>query len=97
MTPYFREQLSPTSVGDYFVVPHAFEGHVLENGIGLMTLKKPIMGGNEKVQIVLMISLDANAQGLCKSVFIELAEIIKDTGAISKILNADKLSSIQLK
>ncbi|WP_055669104.1 BglG family transcription antiterminator [Desnuesiella massiliensis] len=92
-----REQLAPTSVGDYFAVPHAFEGHVLKKGIGLMTLKKPIMWGNEKVQIVLMLSLDARAQNLFKSVFSELAEITKDTEAIAKILGADKLSNIQLK
>lgn len=92
-----REQLSPTSVGDYFAVPHAFEGHVLKSGIGLMTLKKPIMWGNEKVQIVLMLSLDAKSQDLFKSVFTELAEITKDTAAISKILSADRLSNIQLK
>ena len=92
-----REQLSPTSVGDYFAVPHAFEGHVLKKGIGLMTLKKPIMWGNEKVQIVLMLSLDARSQDLFKSVFSELADLTKDTTAISKILSADKLSNIKLK
>lgn len=89
-----REQLSPTSVGDYFAVPHAFEGHILKKGIGLITLKKPIIWGNEKVQIVLMLSLDARAQDLFKSVFTELAEITKDTEAIARILNADKLSNI---
>lgn len=92
-----REQLSPTSIGDCFAVPHAFEGHVLRNGIGLMTLKKPIMWGNEKVQIVFMLSLDASAQNLFKSVFTELAEITKDSVAISKILSADRLGSILLK
>lgn len=92
-----REQLSPTSIGDCFAVPHAFEGHVLRNGIGLMTLKKPIVWGNEKVQIVLMLSLDASAQNLFKSVFTEFAEITKDRAVISKILSADRLGSIQLK
>lgn len=90
-----RERLASTSVGDYFAVPHAFQGHVLKKGIGLMTLKKPIMWGNEKVQIVLMLSLEAGEQDLFKSVFSELADITKDTGAIAKILSADKLSNIQ--
>lgn len=92
-----REELAPTSIGDCFAVPHAFEGHVLKKGIGLMTLKKPIMWGNEKVQIVLMLALDARAQDLFKGVFSELADITKDTEAITKILSADKLSNIQLK
>ncbi|GLC29577.1 BglG family transcription antiterminator [Clostridium omnivorum] len=92
-----RERLAPTSIGDNFAVPHAFEGHVLKKGIGLMTLKKPIMWGNEKVQIVLMLSLDAKSQDLFKSVFTELADITKDTEAIAKILSADKLSNIKLK
>lgn len=91
-----REQLSSTSVGDYFAIPHAFEGHILKSGIGLMTLKKPIMWGNEKVQIIFMLSLDARSQNLFKSVFTELTEITKDTEAISKILSADKFDNIQL-
>lgn len=91
-----REQLAATSVGDYFAVPHAYEGHVLKRGIGLMTLKKPILWGNEKVQIVLMLSLGASDQESFKSVFSELAEITKDTAAIAQILNADKLCDIQL-
>lgn len=90
-----REHLAPTSIGDTFAIPHAFEGHVLKTGIGLMTLKKPIMWGNEKVQIVLMLSIDVRAWETFKSVFGELADITKDSAAIERFLNAEKLSEIK--
>lgn len=91
-----REKLAATSVGNYFAIPHAYEGHVLKMGIGLMTLKKPIMWGNEKVQIILMLSLDVRAKDLFKDIFNDITEITKDKEAIEKILNADKLSNINL-
>ncbi len=92
-----REELSATSIGDSIAVPHAFEGHVRKIGIGLLTLKKPIQWGNEKVQIILMLALDARAQEQFKRVFTDLAELTKDTSCLAKILNAEKLSDMIVK
>lgn len=89
-----REELSATSIGDSIAVPHAFEGYVKKIGIGLLTLKKPIQWGNEKVQIILMLALDARAQEQFKKVFTDLAELTKDTSYLTKIINAERLSDI---
>lgn len=89
-----REQLAPTSIGGIFAIPHSFKGHVLKQGIGLMTLKKPIPWGNEKVQIILMISLDPEAQDSFKEIFSELAELTKDYTSIEKILEASHFKQV---
>lgn len=91
-----REQLAPTSIGGSFAIPHSFKGHVLKQGIGLMTLKKPIDWGNEKVQIILMISLDPELQDSFKEIFSELAELTKDYASIEKILEADTFKKVVL-
>lgn len=90
-----REQLSSTSIGDNFAVPHAFEGHVKKLGIGMMTLKKPIQWADDKVQIVFMLSLNANSQDIFREVFSELTDITKNKEMIEQILLADKFSDIE--
>lgn len=89
-----REKLAPTSIGDTFAIPHPFEGHVKKQGIGLMTLKRPIIWGEEKVQIVCMLSVDVKFKESFKVIFDELANITKDTEAVELILNADRFSDI---
>lgn len=89
-----RENLAPTSIGDTFAIPHSFEGHIKKQGIGLMTLKRPIMWGEEKVQIICMLSIDVKLKESFRVIFNELANITKDTAAVEQILNADKFSDI---
>ncbi|MEG0365729.1 MAG: PTS sugar transporter subunit IIA [Coprobacillus sp.] len=89
-----REQLAPTSIGGNFAIPHSFKGHVLKPGIALMTLKKPITWGNEKVQIILMISLDPESQESFKEIFSELADITKDYALIDQLLDANSYKDI---
>ncbi len=83
-----RENLAPTSIGDGFAIPHSFRGHILKPGIGFMTLKKPILWGEEKVQIILMIALDPDDKDSFRVIFGQLAELTKDTEKIQKILDA---------
>lgn len=92
-----REELAPTSIGDKFAVPHAFEGYVLKTGVGLMTLKKPIVWGNEKVQIIMMLSIDIREQEQFREIFSELAAITKNKWAIEQILNAERISDIKIR
>lgn len=89
-----REELAPTSIGGHFAIPHSFKGHVLKPGIALMTLKKPIPWGSEKVQIVLMISLDPESQDSFKEIFSELADITKDYPLIDQLLDAKSYKDI---
>lgn len=89
-----REELAPTSIGGNFAIPHSFKGHVLKQGIGLMTLKKPILWGSEKVQIILMISLDPESQDSFKEIFSELADLTKEYGIIEQLLEANSYKEV---
>ena len=82
-----RENLAPTSIGDGFAIPHSFRGHILKPGIAFMTLKKPIVWGEEKVQMILMIALDPDDKDSFRVIFSQLAELTKDTTKIQKILS----------
>lgn len=92
---FVRENLAATSIGCTFAIPHAYEGHVLKQGIGLMTLKHPILwGGEEKVQIILMLSVDAKLNESFKVIFGELANLTKDMLAVDRILKAERFGDI---
>lgn len=92
---FVRENLSPTAIGSLFAIPHAFGGHVKKQGIGLMTLKHPVPWGNsEKVQIIMMLSIDTKLNQQFKSIFSDLAELTKDTDAVSRLLKAEKFSDV---
>ncbi len=92
---FVRENLSPTAIGNTFAIPHAFGGHVKKQGIGLMTLKHPISWGNEeKVQIVMMLSIDTKLNDQFKEIFTDLANLTKNMDAVSRLLKAEKFSDI---
>lgn len=92
---FVRENLSPTAIGNTFAIPHAFDGHVKKQGIGLMTLKHPIPWGNgEKVQIIMMLSLDTKLNDQFKSIFTDLANLTKNIDAVSRLQKAKKFSDI---
>ncbi|MBU5437030.1 BglG family transcription antiterminator [Tissierella sp. MSJ-40] len=84
-----RENVSTTAIGSLLAIPHAFEGHVLKQGIGIMTLKKPIDWGDNKVQIILMLSIDGKTQNQFEELFTEVVNIAKQPALIKEILEVD--------
>ena len=89
-----RENLSETAVGNLIAIPHAFEGHIKKQGIGLMTLKKPVSWGEEKVQIIFMLSLDAASQAYIKEIFKDVLELTRDKKAVENMLKAKKYTEL---
>lgn len=83
-----RENLSNTAIGDGFAIPHSFAGHVVNEGIGLMVLKKPITWGKEKVRVVFMIALDPDGQDSLKDIFEEMTNITSDYAIIDKLFES---------
>ena len=89
-----RENLSETALGNLIAIPHAFEGHIKKQGIGIMTLKKPINWGDEKVQLIFLLSLDVNSKDYIKGIFGDVLELTKDKKAMEVILKARKFSEM---
>lgn len=59
-----------------------------------MTLKKPIVWGEETVQIILMLSANLLAQEKFHQIFSCLAELMEDSRTVSHILAANHLNDI---
>lgn len=91
-----REKLSDTSVGNLIAIPHAFEGHILKQGIGLLTLLRPIMWGNEKVQIVFMLALNASAENHFQEIFGEILELTRNLKDIEQVLKGKRYDQIEI-
>lgn len=91
-----REKLSETAVGSLVAIPHAFEGHIRKQGIGLLTLQKPILWGNEKVQIIFMLALSARTENNFQGIFGEVLEFTKDPKSIDQLLKTRKFSELEL-
>ena len=89
-----RENLSETALGNLIAIPHAFEGHIKKQGIGIMTLKKPINWGDEKVQLIFLLSLDVNSKDYIKGIFGDVLELTKDKKAMEVILKARRFSEM---
>lgn len=90
-----REKLSDTSMGSLIAIPHAFEGHILRQGIGLLTLKRPISWGKQQVQVVFMLALNTNTEiddfrKIFKAIY-NLTQNFKDVDRILKVESLGKL------
>lgn len=90
-----REKLSETAVGKLVAIPHAFEGHIRKQCIGLLTLQKPITWGTEKVQIVFLLGLESKSENNFRGIFEDILDMTKDMKAIEQILKARKYSEIE--
>lgn len=91
-----REELSSTFVGGIFAMPHAFDGHIQKQGIGLMTLKRPIFWEDEKVQIVFMLAIDSRSKKDFQGIFGEVSNMMEDPATLEKILKADRFSRLKI-
>lgn len=91
-----REKLSDTSIGNLIAIPHAFEGHILRQGIGLLTLQRPVLWGNEKVQIVFMLALNASTENHFQGIFGEILELTRNLKDIEHVLKARRFSEIEI-
>lgn len=92
-----REQLSPTAVGSLIAIPHAYKGHVIKQGICFIQLNKPIQWGEEKVQLVFLLSLDVSSQEKFMRLFEELlnlSESVKKVDLLIKAKNFREFSAI---
>lgn len=89
-----REKLSATSIGGVFALPHALAGDIKKQGIGLITLKKPVKWGNENVSIVLMLSIDVKNQNSFLELFSEVVDLMKTPKMIEGILSSEKFNEV---
>lgn len=91
-----REKLAPAVIGNLFAIPHAFEGHILRQGIGMITLRKPISWGEEKVQIIFMLAVDSKMQESFQGVFGEIVDLTSDIHAVEQLLRVENFKEFDI-
>lgn len=91
-----REEVSETAIGSRLAIPHAFEGHILRQGIGLLTLQKPIEWGRERVQIVFMLALEASGETDFQKIFGDILMLTQNTKDLEQLLKAKKYREISI-
>lgn len=90
-----REKFSETAVGGLIAIPHAFGDHIKKQGIGFMTFQKPVAWGSEKVQVVLMLALEANEENEFQEIFEEVLELTGNPKLVEQMLKTKKFSELQ--
>ncbi|MCX7694355.1 MAG: BglG family transcription antiterminator [Caloramator sp.] len=86
-----REKMTYTSIGNGVAIPHANPELVKKSKISLLTLKEPIIWGNEYVDVVLMISIAQNDLKEGKFIFKNLYNAIEERSFIEKIKTAKNI------
>ncbi len=91
-----REEVSETAVGNRLAIPHAFEGHILRQGIGLLTLQRPVEWGRERVQVVLMLALEASEKTDFQKIFEDVLLLTQNSKDLENLLRAKKYREINI-
>lgn len=80
-----REQISSTSYGNYYAIPHAIKREANENAIAVCSLKKPIYWGNHKVKIVFLLSFKSERDESFEALFEQLFYLLEKKDIIKKL------------
>lgn len=91
-----REEVSETAIGNRLAIPHAFEGHIIRQGIGLLTLQKPVEWGMERVQIVFMLALEASKETDFQKIFEDVLSLTQNGKDLEHLLRAKKFKEISI-
>ncbi|AKG74996.1 BglG family transcription antiterminator [Salinicoccus halodurans] len=82
-----REAVMPTSFGNLIAVPHPITPHSDETFLSFMTLKKPIVWGDYKVQLVCMLMVQKGSREDLQVIYDSLGSIIEDPDRVSELLS----------
>lgn len=83
-----RESISSTAVGNLIAIPHAYQGHIIKQGIGMLIAKKPFFWKEAKVQLVFLLGIDSRSSEQFTDIFTEIAELVDTIYVLEKVLKA---------
>lgn len=91
-----REKISDTYMSGFIAIPHAFEEHILKQGIGILTLKNPINWGEGQVRIIFMLALDMKTENeKIQKIFKAIYNLTRTPRDVEKMLRAEDLKSLK--
>ena len=77
-------------------IPHAFKGHVCRQGIGLLTLQRPVSWGNERVQVIFLLALEASKETDLQGVFKDILSLTQNAKDLESLLKVRKFGEINI-
>ena len=77
-------------------IPHAFQGHVCRQGIGLLTLQRPVSWGNERVQVIFLLALEASKETDLQGVFKDILSLTQNAKDLESLLKVRKFGEINI-
>lgn len=80
-----RERIAPTNIVDGIALPHGLNKYVKENRIAIVTLKKPISWGNDRVSTIFLVAINFSNIMVSKKALEELYFCISDEDFISEL------------
>ncbi|MGC6768272.1 BglG family transcription antiterminator [Enterococcus sp. LJL128] len=80
-----REQLSSTSYGNYYAIPHAIQRSALKNAVTVCCLDKPIDWGGNRVRLVLLLALKEERDTSFEELFSQLVKILDEGSFVRKL------------
>jgi len=83
-----RERMSSTAIGNYVAIPHAIQTDLTENVIAVGILDKPILWGQNKVQIVFLININITSEGKVNQIFDTFFELINSRKKVNNLINS---------
>lgn len=89
-----REKKSPTYIGRDVAIPHGDSKYVKETMIAFVTLKEPILWGNENVSIIIFLAININNTVVAKKVISNLYHLINSKEHIERIKKAKTVEEL---
>lgn len=91
-----RELMDPTEIGNLLAIPHGNADYIILSTIAILTLKKPILWDNEKVQIVFLLAVrkeDYSKDDTMRNFFKHLNSLSNDEELLEKLIKEDNIGS----
>lgn len=80
-----REQLSSTSFGNYYAIPHAIQRNAKKNAVAVCCLEKPINWGGNRVRLVLLLAMKKERDHGFEELFSFLVKILDEASFVKKL------------
>ncbi|MEH7109030.1 BglG family transcription antiterminator [Bacillus sp. JJ1764] len=81
-----REELSPTSYGNFVAIPHPLTPQTDSTFWAICTLQKPIDWGGKRVQFICLLSVEKNSSGDLQKMYDLLINIIDNGQVVQQLL-----------
>jgi activator of the mannose operon, transcriptional antiterminator len=80
-----RERTSSTAIGSGIAIPHGNPNLILKPGIAVAVLKEPIEWGDEQVNLVFLLALGNQGNGVTRELFREISSISEQPFFLRKL------------